>query len=65
MSTHKIPAPTRAPGPGEVYIAFEVKLEGGRVKYAGPIDEELAKQMLALLGTRLFPGAEQAQASAA
>lgn len=61
MSNPKIPLPTAAPEAGEVNIAFAVKLKSGHIEYVGPIEEELAKQMLALLGKRLFPAVDQVQ----
>jgi hypothetical protein len=65
MSKHKIPLSTAPLEPGEVNIAFAIKLGAGHVQYVGPIEEDIAKQMLALLGKRLFPAANQAEAARA
>lgn len=46
--------PTSATGSGEVNIVLAVQLGKDFIAYEGPIEEDLAKQMLALLGQRIF-----------
>lgn len=60
MSKKTFSMPTTEPDAGEVNIVFAVKLGNHLVAYEGPIEEDLAKQMLALLGQRIFAAPTEA-----
>jgi hypothetical protein len=61
MSKWRLPLPKETPPAGEVNIAFAVKQPGkGRIEYVGPLKEDVAAKILALLGAELFQAAPAA-----